>query len=76
MNQPSQPTAAELGVSEAEYERILHGLRLRQGDGAPVAPSERPHRSKWRLILGVGFVVAAGLLLRQLAGDAEDPEPV
>ena len=38
MDEPSVPTAAELGVSDAEYERILRDLpqRFRVG-GAPLA---------------------------------------
>lgn len=78
MDEPSPPTAAELGISDAAYERILRDVRQRRGDpepaaepsADPTAPPRRPRR--WPLaILGV---VAGFALLPQLG--AADPQDV
>ena len=38
MDDASPPTAAELGISDAQYERIVHDLQRRHGAGGPTAP--------------------------------------
>ena len=63
MDQPSQhslPTAAELGVSEGEYERILRDLRQRSGsDAPPAAVASRQRRAGWLPLAVLAFVAAA-----------------
>ncbi len=76
MDQPSLPTAADLGISEAEYERILRDLRQRRwGEAPPAAPASRQRQSR-RLPLAVLGLIAATTLLFQLgAADPDDREP-
>jgi hypothetical protein len=76
MEQTSSPSAAELGVSEGEYERILRGLGHRGPGGRP-PPTAPPRRTPWRrlpLVL-LGVVTALVLLPRIGATDAADQEP-
>jgi hypothetical protein len=58
MDQPTSPTAAELGISDLEYERILRDLRRRgRGDEPPPAPApERP--AKWVAVAVLVTIVA------------------
>jgi hypothetical protein len=35
MDEPTQPTAAELGIGEVEYEQILRDVRQRQSPSSP-----------------------------------------
>jgi hypothetical protein len=72
MDHPPPPTAAELGISDVEYERILRDLRQRlPGDDPPAAPArQRPSK---RLALAVLVPIAAVALLTRLG--ATDPEP-
>jgi hypothetical protein len=75
MDQPSPPTAAELGISDAAYERILRDMRQHsRGDEPPAGPArQRPSR---RLPLAVLGLIAAVALLTQLgAADHGDREP-
>lgn len=76
MDHPTQPTAAELGVSEAEYERILRDLRRRRGDEPPTAPAPPRRRPRRLLLAVVGVVVAVALVLQLGANDVDDQEPV
>jgi hypothetical protein len=72
MDQPSAPTAAELGISDVEYERILRDMRQRGlGDEPPEAPARK--RPSKRLPLAVLGLIAAVALLTRLG--ATDPEP-
>jgi hypothetical protein len=70
--QPSLPTAAELGVSNGEYERILRDLGQRPGGAPPPATvGSRQRRAGWlplAVLALVAAVVAASL-------SPEDPEP-
>ena len=73
MDQPSLPTAAELGISDGEYERILRDLQQRrQGDEPPAAPPSRK-RPSWRLPLAVLGLIAAMAFLSQLRGTDSEP---
>lgn len=58
MDQPSLPTAAELGISEGEYERILRDMRRPREEGPRGARRPGDRRSGW-LPLAVLAVVAA-----------------
>lgn len=72
MDQPRLPTAAELGVSEGEYERILRDLRQRsRGDEAPAAATSRQRRAGWLplAVLAFAAAVVAALLT------PSNPEP-
>lgn len=72
MDQPSLPTAAELGISDVEYERILRDMqRRRRGDEPPAAPASRQRRSR-RLPLAVLGLIAAVALRSQLRGTDSD----
>ena len=75
MDEPTPPTAEELGISDTEYERIMRDVRQRQGLGEPmVEQTARPRVSKrWPLAL-LALVVALAVLPR-LAGGAGDQEP-
>jgi Matrixin len=77
MDQPSLPTAAELGISDAEYERILRDLReRRQGGQPPAAPASRRQRPRGRRPLtALGVIVALALLFQFGGADPEDREP-
>jgi hypothetical protein len=80
----SPPTADELGISEAEYERILRGLDVRRSEGhAPLAPGvsgpsgSEPARARvgWKPLL-LAMVVPFTLVMIQLAPSADgEPEP-
>jgi hypothetical protein len=75
MDQPSPPTATELGISDAKYERILRDMGLcPRGDEPPADPArQRPWR---RLPLAMlGLIVAVALLSQLGAADPDDPEP-
>ncbi|MDP2774336.1 MAG: matrixin family metalloprotease, partial [Nocardioides sp.] len=75
MDQDSPPTAVELGVSEAEYERILRDVRRRRGEEPPPVPAA-PKRPVRRLLLtAAGGLVVGALLLRIGADDPADTEP-
>jgi hypothetical protein len=75
MDHPALPTAAELGISEVEYERILRDLRQRNGEDAALPPAlstalsedaaPRERRDGWQLWAGLALVsVLVALLLR------------
>ncbi len=70
------PTAADLGVNEGEYERILRDLRRRGGDDVPGAVpvlQRRPHRRARLAALGA---LGALLVVSQLGADgAGDQDP-
>jgi hypothetical protein len=69
---PSLPTAAELGVSEGEYERILRDLRQRSGgDEAAAAPTSRQRRAGWLPLAVMAFVAAVVAAMLT----PSDPEP-
>jgi len=66
-------TAADLGVSEIEYERILrdmqrrglhHGPIPRAGGGSPPAPTQQRSTSKRVLLVVLGLVLAVSVLGR------------
>ncbi len=76
MDEPTLPTAAELGISEAEYERILRDVRQHQGFAEP--PSEEPTRpssSRWIAIVALVAALAVALLPRLAGTDPGDREP-
>lgn len=78
MDEPPPPSAAELGISDAEYERILRGVRQRRGEVEPPPPEPAPARRRrsGRLPLAVLGLVAGIALLPQLgAADPEDVKP-
>ena len=62
MDQPTLPTAAELGITEAEYERILREVQQRRGTG-PIAPVVVLERRS----LVPGLLVAIGVVLVLMA---------
>lgn len=68
MDQPSPPTADELGVSDVEYERILRDLRRRGQVDDPSPTRERPGFSKRLLSLMAVGLIAAVVLLPRLGG--------
>lgn len=83
MDEPTLPTAAELGVTEAEYARILRDLRQRQGvpveaavdpafpPGAP-EPSARwvvGRRGSGTLAVVAGLLTLVLVLLRSAGGE-------
>ena len=88
MDEPSLPTAAELGVSDAEYERILRDLpqRFRVG-GAPLAvrqgysaqqlqlqsEAKRPIRLVWGVLGALVAILLVPLLVN--AGTDSRAEP-
>jgi hypothetical protein len=77
MDQPSPPpTSADLGISDAEYERILRDLRQRrQGEEQPAPPASRQRPSR-RLPAAVLGLIAAIVLLPELGStDPDGPEP-
>jgi len=72
MDQPPLPSAADLGVSEVEYERILRDLR-RNGHPVPDSPAPGPAAPAgfpWRLLL-----VVLGLVAAVAVAVASRPEP-
>lgn len=72
MDQPTPPTAAELGISEVEYERIMRDLRQRGRLDEPLAPPvpARPSKRPALVVLGV---IAAVALLTRLGGTDQEP---
>ena len=75
MDDPPLPTAAELGVNEGEYERILRDLRQRrEGEDPAVAPAvqQRPPRRGRLAVLGA---IAAVVVVSQLGAGPGDQEP-
>ena len=74
MDEPSLPSAAELGVSDAEYERILRGLGQGQVVDEPleeVATRQRRSSRVWLAVLAV--VLAVALLPRLGLGGSQEP---
>lgn len=69
MDQPTPPTADELGLSEVEYERIIRGLRQREEvapTGIPLPPrppadatQARRRRPSWRVLAALGVIAIA-----------------
>lgn len=76
MDQSSPPTAAALGISEAEYARILRDLSRRQSVDEPPEPTPGPSGPGPRALgLVVGLLVV-GLLLLVAGGEGPaDQEP-
>ena len=74
MEQPTPPTAAELGISDAAYERILRDLRQRNGEEEPPLAPPRQRRSRWMPLVLLGLITAVALLTRLGAAD-DDGEP-
>ncbi|MGY2873663.1 hypothetical protein ACVW00_000853 [Marmoricola sp. URHA0025 HA25] len=75
MDQSSPPTAAELGISDVEYERIMREMRRRGLTDEPEPEpfgAARPSRSK-RWSLAVVGVIAVVTLVGTFG--ATDPEP-
>ncbi|MCX6395874.1 MAG: matrixin family metalloprotease [Propionibacteriales bacterium] len=70
MDRPVPPTAAELGITDVEYERIMRGLRQRDQAVEParvtVASRRRPGRRRALAALGL---VLAGLAVRHTAAE-------
>jgi hypothetical protein len=81
MDQPSRPTAEELGISDVEYDRILRDMRRRgQGDaavsspphvapGEPVPGSARPRPSRGLRLAALGVIAVVVLMIRLGATD-------
>ena len=78
MDEPTPPTARDLGISERDYERILRDLGQRRGVAPPVTAHAQLHRpgGGWRLVV-VGVVVIIGLvvLLSRIIADGSGPTP-
>ena len=84
MEERTPPTAAELGISEAEYERILRDLAVRRSDGTvPLGPGvsepsgSEPARGSvgWKPLL-VALIVPVTLVLRLfVSGSDGEREP-
>ena len=77
-DEPSLPTAAELGISDAEYARILRDLPKRHGIDVPhTTPPAEPRRSSnlpFAAVLAViGAVVLLGLRLGVSGQHVEEP---
>lgn len=82
MDEPTLPTAAELGVTEAEYARILRDLRQRQGvpveaaadpalpTGTPDPPTLAGRRGSGMLAVVAGLLAFVLVLLRSAGGEA------
>ena len=79
MAEPSLPSAAELGISDGEYERIVLDLRRRHGVGAappPPPPTPVGRGVQKRLLYGaLGVVAAVVLLPRVVAAVPHHQEP-
>ncbi len=76
MDQPTPTTAAELGISEAEYERILRDIRQRRGGDEPTAaPPSRQGLSRRLSLAALGLIAAITLLPQLGAADTDDSEP-
>jgi hypothetical protein len=84
MDEPSEtplPTAAELGISEAEYARILRDVRQRQGSeiAPPKLSTGRPRQqgSSRTLVAVLALVVALAIVVARLglAGGPGAQEP-
>jgi hypothetical protein len=73
MHQPTPPTAAELGISDAEYERILGDVQRRlSGEAPPPVPAPRRASRRWGLAaLAVAVTVGLALLRSAAGADAE-----
>src|SRR5262245_48847517 len=71
MDEPTQPTAAELGISDVEYDRIMRDVRQRQGVEPPAARPQRPGPAR-RLPLAMVAVIAAVLIVTRLGGAGPD----
>jgi len=65
------PTAADLGISDGEYERIMRDLQKRQGIADP---PERRSVPRWPFVLA-GLVVGTLLLPRLVSAAPHDQEP-
>jgi hypothetical protein len=76
MDDPIPPTAAELGISDAEYGRIMRDVRQREWAGeSPAVPATQPRTSRrWPLAL-IGLFAAVTLLSQIGAADLGDREP-
>ncbi len=81
MDEPELPTAAELGVTDAEYERILRDLRRRHGVDLPPAAAaipaaQRPMRKGWPFAL-LALAAAVVLVVPRLGlFPGQEPDPV
>ena len=82
MDEPELPTAAELGVSDAEYERILRDLRAKHGVELPALvaaaspPIQKPMRKGWPFAL-LALAAAVVLLVPRLGlFPGSEPDPV
>jgi hypothetical protein len=75
MDKPSPPTAAELGISDVEYERIVRDMRQRGWSDEAPPPAPERQRPSGRLRLAVFGLFAGLVLLTQLGGTDRDREP-
>jgi hypothetical protein len=79
MDESPRPTAAELGISDAAYERIVDDLQRRhEARGAPTpeprSPTRPARRVSHRLAMGViAGLVAVALLPRVFAAAPHEP---
>ena len=69
MDEPTPSTAADLGISEVQYERILRDVRQRHGVAASAAPpapaaAKRRRRPRWASSAVVGVVAMLTVLVR------------
>ena len=70
MDEPTPSSAADLGISEVEYERILRDVRQRHGIAAPSAPPapagvlRRPRPRRWVFSAVAGVVAMLTVLIR------------
>jgi len=77
MDETAPPTAAELGISEAEYERILRDLGQGQEVDEPLDEQAIRRRRSSRVWVAVLAVVMAVALVPRLGiGGAQDQKPV
>jgi hypothetical protein len=75
MDPPTPPTAAELGISDIEYERILRDMRQREGvDESLAAPAARRRTSR-RLPLAMLGVIAGVVLVPHIGLAHTDQQP-